>query len=906
MPDTEFDSALIQTKLLRPILPVDLVPRPQLTEWLDARRQRPVTLVSAPAGYGKSTLISNWLDHCNYPSTWLTLDVGDNDLSGFLTYFLAAVREIYPEAAKKILSLISSGSKAPTWELANGLANDINQIDEYFVLVLDDYESIQNPQIHDFIDLFLLHPPQDFHLVICSRIDPPLSILKLRAQSRLTEIRAHDLRFSIEESFTFLQNMLGSTIDIDTIKKLDQQSEGWVTGLRLAALTLRHRVGNTVATVAPAANNQYVLDYLMSEILDNQTQVFSDCMVKTSILTRFNAGLCEALCFVENNQTTQSNEDYSFDGDGFLKWLIGSNLFTVPLDDYHQWVRYHNLFRDFLRQELSHRYNPVEIAALHLKASQWFAQKGFVEEALDHALEAGDSVRAAQLIEQNTRKLLSEDKWYILENWLTRLPDEIIQGRPRLLIAKDWVYYYRFALAEIPPLLESIENIPVSDGSMQTWLGDIDFFWGQHWYWMGETSRALTSLNSAIAKIPLENQVARGEAELFWSLALQASGQIEKAVQGLNQWLYYQEAPNPVRAARLLGGLIFVYILSGELTSADQVGKQFLQASLESDNTYATAWSYYLLGNIHYCWGSLDNAAEYFSRAVENRYALHTRAAIDALAGLTLTYQAIGKSDKAKATIKLFLDFADETNYPAYKVIAHSCQARLALLMGDMVSAEYWLKTTAISSDSMLMFYWLEIPQITQCRVLLHQGSENNLHQAAEKLHKYWLLAMDQFNTRRMIDISILQALLNHKLGQSDQAVHDLERAIQLAKPGNYLQPFVESGAELEAVFAELMKQNGATDYIGRILQACKIPHDPEKRRTGYQPSTLIDPLTNRENEILELLGERLTNKEIAARLHISVGTVQQHLNHIYSKLDVSGRRLAIAKAIELNLIPNH
>lgn len=906
MQDKETANPLVQTKLFRPILPVDFVPRPQLTDWLDARRNRSITLVSAPAGYGKSTLISSWLDHCNYLSTWLTLDVGDNDLYGFLSYFLTAIRNVFPDAAKNMLALLTAGSQAPTKELVTSLVNDINQIDEYFVLVLDDYEVIQNPKIHDFIDEFLIHPPQNFHLVLCSRIDPPISILKLRSQSRLTEIRAHDLRFSIEETQVFLQKMLGATLDIEVIKKLDSQSEGWVTGLRLAALNLRHRVGKTPDNVAPAANNQYVLDYLMAEILANQSKVYADCMLKTSILARFNAELCEAICTIESDIDASPEDIYPFDGKGFLKWLIRSNLFTLPLDDYHQWVRYHNLFRNFLRAELALRYDPTVISALHLKASQWFASKGLVEEALDHALESGDPSLAARLIEQNARELLNADKWYVLENWLARLPDETVQGRPQLLISKAWVYYYRFALDKIPPLLESIEKIPLDDESMRLWLGDVDFFRGQQWYWLGETSKALDSLGSAINRIPAEYHAARGEAELFWSLALQASGQLEKAVKQINRWLYYERVPHPAMAPRLLGGLIFIYILSGELSKADQSGQDFLEAEIKSGNTYATAWGYYLLGNIHYCLNSLDKAAEYFSQAVNNRYVLHTRAAIDALAGLALTYQAIGQSDLVKATMKLFHDFVDESNDPAYKIVAHSCQARLALLQGDMVFAEHWLITSDINTDPTRMFYWIEFPQITQCRVLITLGSESNLRQATEKLQENWRIAKKQFNTRRMIDISILQTVLNHKLGQSDEAVNDLERAITLAEPGNYIHPFVEVSAEIEPVFTDLIKREGITAYISSILQACDINVDAKPRRTAPSPSALIDQLTNREVEILELVGKRLTNKEIAAELHISVGTLQQHLNHIYKKLGVKGRRQAITKAAEFALIPAH
>ncbi|MEA3439422.1 MAG: helix-turn-helix transcriptional regulator, partial [Chloroflexota bacterium] len=421
-------------------MPVDLVPRPQLTDWLDERRHRRLTLISAPAGYGKSTLISSWLDTCKYPSAWLTLDEGDNDLAVFLTYFLEAICIIFPEAAKNSQALLTAHTQPPIKELVINLSNEINQLDQFFVLVLDDFEVIQENLVHDFLNELLLHPPQDFHLVLCTRIDPPLSIQKLRAQGQLTEIRAQDLRFSVEESYTFLQNMLGTTVDSTTARFMEEQAEGWVTGLRLAALALRHRVGKQRTEEKPTANNRYVSDYLMSEILDSQPTVFSEWLVKTSILARFNAGLCEVLCFGETE----------LDGDVFLEWLVISNLFAIPLDDHNQWVRYHHLFREFLQTELVRRYNSIEVADLHTRASDWFAQNGLIEEALRHALASGDILAAAQLVEQNTRTVLDNDQWHILEKWMAQLPDNIIQERPELLIAKAWISFHQFALRAIP------------------------------------------------------------------------------------------------------------------------------------------------------------------------------------------------------------------------------------------------------------------------------------------------------------------------------------------------------------------------------------------------------------------------------------------------------------------------
>jgi LuxR family maltose regulon positive regulatory protein len=899
-----YTTPLIQTKLHRPIIPVDLVPRPQLTDWLDERRNRPVTLVSAPAGYGKSTLISSWLDTCNYANTWLSLDAQDNDLIGFLTYFLAAIRVIFPEAAKNTQALLAAGSQAPIKELAISLVNDINQLDEFVVLVLDDFEVIQEHLVHDFLNEFLLHPPRGFHLVICTRIDPFLSIQKLRAKSQLTEIRAQDLRFSVEESYTFLKKVLGTSIDIATVQYLDEQSEGWVTGLRLAALALRHRVGNQSINVKPTADNQYVLDYLMSEILDHQSAVLSEWLLKTSILARFNAGLCEAVCIAEDQGAKPSEEAYPLDGDDFLKWLVSSNLFTISLDDYNQWVRYHNLFRDFLQEELVRRYDRTEIDALHIRASEWFAEQGLINEALQHALEAGDLSAAARLIEQNGPALLNEDKWYTLKKWLAKLPDDIVQQRPMLLLARAWVLYHHFTLHAIPPVLETIEKILGVDATTQPIWGEVDFFWGHHWFWQGQTAQSLELFNRSLERIPRTSSLARSDAELFWGLANQMSGRENDAVQQLNQWLYYNQALTPGHQTKLLGSLAFIYLLTGELNEATRVVQQIQELAAKYDNLYILAWTSYLEGMIHYFRNDLKNAARCFDYAVKNRYVLHNAAAVDSLAGLALTYQALVQPESAEATMAQLHEFSQEIYQPANKTIACSCQARLSLLQGDLISAIRWISLADLNTDRGIMFYFLEIPRLTDCRVLIAKDTSASLAEATQKLKGYEQQNINEHNTHQLIDILLLQAQAYQKQSQSDQALGALARAITLAEPGGWIRPFLELGTEMVQHLTRLVDKQGSTKYINKILAVFEPEGNAAGDISAPPSSQLIEPLTQREFEILELLGKRMTNKEIAAELYISVGTVQQHLNHIYAKLNVKGRREAIAKAKALALLP--
>jgi LuxR family maltose regulon positive regulatory protein len=788
----------------------------------------------------------------------------------------------------------------PLKEITISLKNEIERIDQFFVLVLDDYEMISNRAVHDLLSEFLVYPSRKVHLVLCTRTDPLMPLVKLRARSQLTEIRAQDLQFTEEEAFEFIQKTLDSTIDKAIAGSLTADSEGWITGIQLAVLTLRHRVGKQHIEGKPTANNRYVSDYLMAEILDNQVPIFSEWLLKTSILARFNPKLCEAVCLDERFGSSQVEGSPQMDGDRFLKWLVGSNLFAIPLDDYHHWVRYHHLFRNFLQTELARRYDKNEISALHLRASQWYAAQGLMDEALQHALESGNLAAAAQLVEQNGPAMLDDDKWFVLEKWLAKLPKDIIQQRPKLLLGRIWVHFHHFALLEIPPLLETVETLLDDESStLQLW-GEVDFFWGHHWFWLGQTTRSLDHFHRALERIPKTSPMARGHAELFWGVAMQMAGQEKEAVQALKNWLYYDDALPPIRQTRLDGALIFIYLLSGELTEASRRSQLFLKAVEKYNNTYAIAMGHYFNAFGYYFWNDLERAAHHLSQAVEMRHSLHTRIAIDSLAGLTLSYQAMGEPDQASSTLALLLEFARNTNDLAYLSVARSCQAHLALLQEDRISTRRWLQTADLVSDTNVMFFFIELSQITQCRVLIAQGTETSLQHALDLLQVYQEKLEAQHNTRQLIDVLLLQALAYQKESQIDQALAAVERAITLAQPDGWIRPFVELRPDIVPLLTRHFDQQDPTNYAHKLFAACKIKEGVESSISKYQSTQLTELLTNREIEIYELLIKRLTNQEIAAELYISVGTVQQHLNHIYAKLNVKGRRQAIAKAAEL------
>jgi LuxR family maltose regulon positive regulatory protein len=896
---------ILRTKIHRPAAGADHIHRSSLLARLNRHRHRPLTLVSAPAGYGKSTLLSCWLESSDISSAWVSLDENDNDLHVFLSYFLAAVQTQFPGACSDTMALLNSISLPPVLQLTHSLVNELDQIGSSFILVLDDYHVISDQTIHVLIAELLQHPPEPLHLVLSSRVDPLLPLARFRARGQMSEIRVRDLRFSLEETGTFLEKLIGARVDDSVVATLEEKTEGWVTGLRLVALSLQRRQDLNRMIENLPAESRYVADYLLAEVLSNQPEDNLEYLLATAILERFCAPLCDALC-VPGSKLGECKSG----GQQFLNWLENSGLFVIRLDEQGHWFRYHNLFQQLLQRRLKERLGPDEISALRMQASRWFAENNLIDEALQYALAAGEVSTAAQLVEQNRHAPLNQDKWYVLEKWLSQLPDDIVQQRPELLLARAWVMNFQFALWDIPPLLAAAGTL-LAEESNPLIEGEIDLFNGIFSLWEGHGERSMTLLRRALERIPLANVGARNEAEIYLAGALQIAGHGKTAVQTYRK-KFYNERSVGTRKMRLLGALIFIHLLSGELVEADEATRQLKDMTTRNKDVYIAAWASYLGGIIHYQWNNLQTAAQHFTSAVENSFALDTYSDIDSFAGLALSCQAMQQSDKVDQTIDRMLEFAQASGSPGFLYRVRSVQARLRLLQGDLKMPVRWLETNDFLLDTGTMFFWLEVPRITQCRVLLARGSEAGLDEALDKLQEHLQFNRATHNTPQAIEILVLQAMVHHKQGRIDEALAVLEQAVTLARPGGYVRPFVNLGKPMAKLLTRLLLHGKDNDYIERILAAFDANETVDVRTkplplTKQQPrvrnQALENPLTNRELEILALLGQGLQNKEIAVRLFISPGTVKKHTRSIYRKLDAHNRRQAVAQAYQLGVL---
>jgi len=908
MTDEKTSIPLLRTKLHRPRVVRNHLHRQHLLDRLDQSLQRPLMLVSAPAGYGKSTLLACWLEASDIPSAWVSLDKNDNDMHLFLAYFLDAVQTLFPGAAQNTETLLNAPKLPPMTVLAHSLINDIDQIDHSFILVLDDYHAISDKTVHGLITELLQQSPAPLHLVLSSRVDPPFPLARFRARGQMGEIRIRDLRFSSEETGAFLEQLIGEPVEGITTALLEERTEGWVTGLRLAMLSLRHRSDMDHMVRNLPVENRYITDYLLAEVLSNQPEEIQDYLLSTAILDRFCAPLCDTVCVPDSRSF-----ECKMGGRPFLKWLEKSDLFVIPLDEHGRWFRYHHLFQKLLLRRLKNRVNRNDISALYMRASRWFAENNLIDEALQYTLATGDVSAAAQLVEQNRHTPLNEDKWYVLEKWLDQLPDDIVQQRPELLLAKAWVLNFQFEMRAIPPLLDAIETLPGKE-SKEFSREEIDLLKGIFLFWEGQGERAMELLGRALERIPAANIGVRNGAEIYFAVSGQIAGQGKTTVQTYRR-KFYNETSEGTRKIRLLGSIVFIHLLSGELVKADEAVRHIKDMATRAGNAHIEVWTSYLQGNVHYQWNNLETARHHFSRAVENRFLLDANADTDSYAGLIFSYQAMQQSDKANETMERMLEFAQESKNPICLPFARSVQARLWLLQGDLESAVRWLETTDFSFDTGTTLFWLEVPRITRCRVLVAQESETSLREATEKLREHLQFNQAAHNTPQMLEILLLQTMACQKQSQTDEALAFLEHAVTLALPGGYIRPFVNLGKRIADLLTHLLQRGKAVDYIGRIMAAFDAyesfgerdkPSPQSEQQPWIRNHALDKPLTNRELEILSFLEQGLQNKEIADRIFISPETVKKHTSNIYRKLDSHNRQQALVKAYRLGILTHN
>jgi LuxR family maltose regulon positive regulatory protein len=911
---------LIRTKLQRPQLPGDLVPRRQLVDRLCAGSSRKLTLISAMAGTGKTTLLAQWLDECPQPSIWLSLDEHDNDPVVFLHYLIAAVRTVFPYACGKTFGLLSAPKLPPVRTITAALLNELDDLDAVpsqqdpaakgscsvasLVLALDDYHHINEPAIHEILSGLIEHLPQDVHLALATRTDPPLPLAGWRARREMTEIRSVDLRFTLEEAHAFLEATTGRELSPETVRLLEDRTEGWVVGLRLAALSMRTQPDQEAFVQGfKATSSDLIAEYLLNEVLARQLPEIQDCMLRTSILDRFCAPLFEALTEVPAVQARE-----------VIEWIAKSNLFLVLIDKQDRWYRYHHLFRDFLRQELSQQTSAAGILELHTRAGAWFAQQGLIDEALHHFLAADDTAAAADLVVQHRYALMNRVQWPRLDRYLQQFSPDVLEQYPDLLMLKRWLLYQRGRYVELPAALDRLEAALagefLSPEEVNHLQGEIGALRSNLYYLALDPEHALAAAQQALETTPSELWSVRILARLLLAGVLQMRGDTNQAYATIYSGLEEEETQSNAFKATLVMTACFAHWLDADLKGMAQAASQCIALSQRSDIPHIQNYGHYHLARVCYQRNDLAAAEEHFTTAVQEPYLNYGHCYAHSACGLALVHQVQGRSDKAQAVIESALAFMLQTGNTTLMPVLQAFQAEIALMQGRIALAGQW----AVHLDPvppLEPMVHLFSPHLTLVKVWLAQDTPASREQAADLLERSREFVETTHNTRFLIEVLALQAVLQDRRGERQTALKLLGQAVALAEPGGFVRLFVDLGPPMASLLERLRRQGMAVAYITNILTPFETDDDTlvgggGRTTDAASLSALVEPLTPRELDVLTLLGRRLTNKEIAAELVISPETVKTHTLNIYRKLDVRNRRQAVARARELGLLsPN-
>ncbi len=894
---------LSRTKLYVPAPRTEMVERPRLMARLEEGLTRPLTLLCAPAGYGKTTLLSHGLSQQRLLTAWLSLDKQDNDPVRFWSYVIAALQTLRSDLGQTALEGLQSVHPPPLMAVLPGLLDQIARRRAPLVLVLDDYQFITERAVHETLTFFLDNLPQQIHLVIATRADPPLPLARFRVRNQMLELRALDLRFTTEEAAAFLNRMTGLTLSAADVAALEARTEGWIAGLQLAALSMQGRSDVTGFVKAFTGSHVYVAEYLVEEVLQHQPEDVQLFLLHTSILDRLSAGLCEAV-------TGRP------DGQSRLMTLHRANLFVIPLDEEGQWFRYHHLFADLLQARLRQVLSGDAIAALHRRAAAWYEQHGLPVEAVNHVLAAKDFDGAARLVEQNASSMLTRGEMATLLQWFEALPEDATRRRPLLCIGIAWVLTLAGAIGRVEPLLRQAEEQFAGDSDSavaREVAGNAAAMRAFFAMMAGDDDSALALAQRAEALLPERSVQARSLLPYTLGAAYRSQGQYEKAAEAFARQAQMGEAFGDLLIwATGMCEVVNTRRTQGRLREAGETCHLALRRLAEQGAVQfgSLAKLEVALCEVLREQGGLEEARQRVTDTIARMeaWAMPTDQ-LFAYLSLMRVQEVQGDFVGAFESLRVAKDLAA---HPVLMFLAHSvsmCEIRLLLATRAIAAADRLMDGLQPGTGPTVPIREQEL--ITLARVRLAQGRPDD---AAAILHP---LAGDAQAAGRLgawLDILTLQACALDAQGDRQAAVAVLIKSLALAEPEGFVSVFADKGEAMPSLLAAAARQlESASDpasislkaYVARLLDAFPGSLLPGEalRSPGTAPG-LVEPLTAREFEVLQLIAAGDSNRTIADKLVITVSAVKKHAGNIFGKLNVSSRTQAIARARQLGLLP--
>jgi LuxR family maltose regulon positive regulatory protein len=905
---------LVATKLRRPIVPAKHVQRPQLLHRLQAgwAAGRPLTLVSAPAGFGKTLCVSEWAGALAVPVAWLSLEAEDDEPGRFFSYLIAALQQLKVDLGREIGGVLRSGQLPPADIIQAELLNDLLAWEQRGVLILDDFHVIQDRFSLQVLEKVMANRPPSLHVVLLTREDPPLPLARWRANNQLTEIRAGDLRFSEQEAAQFLNDVLGLSLSPIDIAALEERTEGWVVGLQLAGYSIRDRANPSGFIATLSGQQRFILSSLTEEVLQRQPLEIQQFLLQTSILDQLNGEVCSAV----TDRT---------DGAQLLDRVWKANLFLIPLDDEQRWYRYHHLFVDLLRDR--QRAQQIDQAELHRRASRWYAQAGLPGEAIQHALAAADYAGAVQLIEQHATDMLMQ--WYgkTVEEWLRAIPPEWSRNSPRTNLAFAWMYLLRGDFAQALPYVERVQHIfaanQLEDAALQAeWLALQATLLNAQ----GKPLESLALTEQALQIVPEPEARVRSQIYLAIVGAYQQLDDYARTVEAYQHLIQYGRSAGNLNV-EMSGapGLALLALQHGQLRFAYQLASQAIERIERSGSLPPIAAALYgELGEVHYQWNEIERARHYFQRAVQVSV-LSGYSDAEAYFGVVRSrlMQMEGDLDGAAREIQTVVDLM-QTSAPAAvreEVIAQ--QVRVLLAQDRFAAAESVLSRWATFAAGTLAVPELETARAityqrglifnSALRVAAHRAlithAVTSLSAAIELADRLIELALQGQYLPIMLVALLLRARLQAALGNDRASLADTVQALDLAaEPEGSLMLFVEEGEAIKPLLQAAIDRTTTPDrlktYARQLLAAFPVPdRAPAPPVSAVSNEQLSEPLSRRELEILRLIGAGCSNQEIADRLVITLHTVKKHSSNIFAKLGVTSRTQAVARARQLGLL---
>jgi LuxR family maltose regulon positive regulatory protein len=907
---------ILKTKLFVPPLRQEIVARPQLMARLDGLQQRPLALISAPAGYGKTTLVANWLNEkavkSSFKTAWLSLEESDNDPVRFLRYVVAAVQTAVPELPDDVTRMLDEHGMVAVdgflTDLLNALTatstGSVHAVSHPIILVLDDYHLIQDGDIHEGIAFLLDHVPPNLHVIMTTREDPPLPLARLRGRRQLVEIRQADLAFSEAEAAEFLNDVMGLSLAEEAVAALAARTEGWITGLQMAALSMQGQDDVDAFLAAFTGSHRYVLDYLMEEVWQRQSPEIQHFLLQTAVLDELCAELCDAVLGTRDQRLETGNSPIpSRQSQEILEYLDRTNLFVIPLDEGRQWYRYHHLFAELLQQRLSHS-APERVPVLHALAGKWYEENGSLPEAIEHYLAGEDYDPAATLILQLADEYMMRSENDTLLSWVGALPHDVIGERPLLFVYQAGAYLLAgMSFTTIEDHLK--EALDHSEGTASA---EVNVLRSLLAIFRADIEESEQLSQNALQLLPEENKFLRSLVVQNLALVKSINHDIESIVAGLlDAAKVCAAAGNVMSQVVCLSHAGEFSIYGGHLNEAKIYYEQAIETAVDSQKRPLPIMGIAKmgLGELHREWNDLDTAAALAEEGLALIQRWGALGGIDGYIWLARVKQAQGDEAGAVAAMEKAAEITarfDASELDDYMVGIF--RARLDIEQGQIETAVRWFEESDLHNDD-----WADTPYhmweaicLTLIRLTIAQ---QNYQKALDQINELIPRAEQMKRFGNVIDALVLKAVVYFSNNQRQEAQDALQKALALAEPEQYCRIFIDKGEPIRQLLLTLQQTNQPPNlqtYITQLLAAFESPVSSRQSSIIY-PQSSIDPLSERELEVLQLIVAGYTNRQIADQLFVAQSTIKTHINNIYSKLDVSSRSEAITRAQELRLI---